>query len=63
MPNIHYFKIYNLINQPVISIDTKYRDLFKIILNDTITSINEYSTIITDFTYIMEDDGIQDDGN
>ena len=51
-------------NQPnVISITDKYRDLFKIILNDTITSINEYSTIITDFEYTMEDDGIEDDDN
>lgn len=62
--NAEYSLLQNIqFNQPtVISIDTKYRDLFKIILNDTITSINEYSTIITDFTYIMEDDGIQDDG-
>ena len=51
-------------NQPtVISVDTKYKDLFKIILNDTITSINEYSTIITDFEYTMEDDGIENGDN
>ena len=49
-------------NQPDnISIPVKYEDLFKIILNDTITSINEYSTIITEFEHTMEDDGIEND--
>lgn len=63
--NAEYSLLQNIqFNQPnIISIDTKYKDLFKIILNDTITSINEYSTIISDFEYIMEDDGIEDADN
>ena len=45
-----------------ITVIDRYKDLFKLIVNDTIKSINEYSSIINEYDTI-EDDGIENDDN
>ena len=45
-----------------VTVIDRYKDLFKVIVNDTIKSISEYSTIINEYDTI-EDDGIENDDN